>query len=55
MSGEEVGVTEGGDDILVVVVYFVENAVMAPHVEKHDHILAGAAAFAMDVARRGGL
>ena len=30
MSGEEVGVTEGGDDILVVVVYFVENAVMAP-------------------------
>src|SRR5262249_52989095 len=32
MSGEEVGVTDGGDD-MVVVVYFVENAVMAPHVE----------------------
>jgi hypothetical protein len=33
----------------------MEHAVAAPHVEKHDHVLVGATAFAMDIARWGGL
>jgi hypothetical protein len=34
IGGAEVRVTEGGDDILVVVEYFVENAVM-PRMSKN--------------------
>jgi hypothetical protein len=52
---KEVCVTERGDDVLVVVEDFIEHAVVAPHIEKHDDVLVGSASFAMDIARRGGL
>src|SRR5215469_6716269 len=52
---QKVGVTERSDDILVIVEEFIEHAVVAPHVEKHDNVLLGAAAFAMDIARWAGL
>ena len=55
ICAQKVGVTERSDDILVIVEEFIEHAVVAPHVEKHDNVLLGAAAFAMDIARWGGL
>src|SRR5262249_25313820 len=55
ISTKEVSVTERGDDVLVVVQDFIEHAVTAAHVKKHDRVLVGTAAFAMDIAGRGGL
>ena len=43
---EEVGVAERGEDLLVIIEEFIENAVAAPHVEQHDHILVWTTAFA---------
>jgi hypothetical protein len=55
IQSSEIVVTERGDNILAVVEQFIEHAVMAPHVEKHDNVLVGTAALAMDIARRAGL
>jgi len=49
VEAKEVGVTERADDILVIIEYFVKNAVMPSHVEKDYDVLIRASTFAMHV------